>query len=738
MRASLVIWIFILFVNNVFSQEDSSLVKRNTRVVDSLNMLDIPFVVEDQEVYSGSDTSVITDKQFYKLFLNKNYSRPQPPEAEYSSFKLIEAQTFVLTNGIKVILLQNDKLPVVSYKMYFDYNKIFLGSKKGVDLIFRDLWGKSSRSYKENEISEYIDFTAGKLELAEKSIYLEGLEKYKEKNLLLLSDMTLGFKVSDSQFLNSKRKIIDSLKHVEYQNKYISKSVGRNLMFGNNHPVGEFIQISEVDSLSKFDLYDYYNSYYKPNNSYLVVYGDISLRELKRIVNRNFRKYRKGNVINGYYPQPYNIHQTEIDFIENYDSDELSVWMGNVDKLDTYDSNWILGRIGNFILLDEEEGLFRNELVENNTVSNFGYHLRDQGAYFSVTYNAKQDSVATSIEKSLEVVNSVLDDKVPEGVDLKSIESKIIDNYINGLSDPQKISDLYLLYYLTGLDKYLVKNLMSVIDTVDFSTVSNVLSNRVKPNKMRVVVSGPPQVAVPQLEKLGYPIIYYDKYAKETFPPSLDRSVPDSVDVNYVLQRYIKVIGGDENLKNIKKLWQWWVMDINNSKLFVKNKYMLPNKRLSTYSNNEVIVLKTVFNGEYGYVERSGEKQNILGEEFMKLSLEKSIFPIMYYQEDGYLMTLESQIPLKGELCYKIRVESPVGEVSLLYFRVSDGYLIKRESIDVKTNKVNNYLDYSDFKTYDNVVFPYKVETLIGGKKSVLTLTQIKINDENVRKRNFK
>jgi hypothetical protein len=147
--------------------------------------------------------------------------------------------------------------------------------------------------------------------------------------------------------------------------------------------------------------------------------------------------------------------------------------------------------------------------------------------------------------------------------------------------------------------------------------------------------------------------------------------------------------------------------------------------------------MRLLFNGEYGYVEKSGEIIEITGKEFSKLSIERSIFPLLYYHEEGYFLSLESQIPLKGELCYKVRVETSYGDTVMLYFRISDGYLIRNETIDLTTNEVIDYTNYSDFKTFENIVFPYKTETQIGGKKITLTLTQLKINDKYTRKKNF-
>ncbi|MCK5781867.1 MAG: insulinase family protein [Flavobacteriales bacterium] len=727
-----IIILFVLSVTNVFSQIDSSNVG-GLKDLDSLRKPGEYNVVNDY-----SDSSNVVAEKFYSISLDTTKSRPRPKDGEYKAFKMIKPQTFVLTNGLKVILVHNDKLPFVSYKMYFDFDEVLLDDKKGVDLIFNDLWGYGGRAFNNKNIEDHKYRTGTRIDVSEQSVFIEGLEKYKEKNLYILADLTLGMGFKEDKFQESKTKIIDSLYFNSNSNEYISETVAKNLMFGTKHPIGEMTLLENVDSLQKSDVYNYFKSYYNTNNSYLVVYGDITLKELNKSVEKYFGNYRKGNTISGYYPQPYNIHQTEIDYVENYNDDRLHVWMGNVEENNASRSNWIIGKVGDFVLLDEKEGLIYNELENGHTVSNLEHSLHDRGRYFYISYSVSKDSVALSVLKSIKVLDRALSDKTPENIDLEEVEGATIDAYVSGLMDAQKLSNLYLLYYLTGEDKYLVKNLMSVMDTVKYSTISRLLRQRIKPEQLRIVISGPPQVAVPKLEQLGYPIKYYDQHANPTFPPSLDRSVPDSVNVNDVINKYLNVIGGVDNLKSVKKLLQWWMLEIEGSKLYIKNKYMLPHKRLSTYSNNEIIVLKTVFNGEYGYVEKSGKRDPIIGKEFMRLSLEKSIYPEMYFQDDGYLMTLESQIPLRGEMCYKVRVESPIGDVSLLYFRISDGYLIRRDKIDKRTNELLNYFEYSDFKTFENLVFPYNVKTMIGDKKASLILTQIKLNDDRVLKRNFK
>ena len=680
---------------------------------------------------------------YYTIKADTTNSKLEPKAAIQHPLKLSKTQTFVTFNGLKVILIQNEKFPIVSYTIFFDYYNRVLGEKKGIDNIFYDLWGKSSKYYSAKDIETHKQTTSTKIEVGEKFIYLEGLDRYRLKNLKIISDLALGMSVTDSKFKEEKNRLKSEQYFNSNNNQYISESVGKFLMFGDKHPNGEKTNLNSIDSLSKADLTSFYKTYYNINNSYLVVYGNISLSELKTSVSKYFNKYKKHIIVNGFYPQPYNLRGTEIDFIENYSEDSLSVWMGNVDGLNGLDPKWFLDRAGEELLFRKDDGLIAKEVIRSENISNFSYNYRDMSKFFSIKYKVSEKYVSTSILNSVNVLKQVIEQPVEnklENTDLisTSLKYNLREIYTENLTNPKLVSFFYLKYYLSGINKFLIPNLMGILDTSKQSSITNHLKLRIKPNNLRIVVSGPPQIAVPQLEKLGYPINYYLSNGEPTFPPSLDRVAADSITVNYVLDRYIKTIGGADNLNEVKKLLQWWIVKVNNNTLYIKNKTMLPHYRLSTYSNKNMIVMKSVFNGEYGYIEKSGEINEISNKEFIKLSYEKSIFPIMHYQNDAYVMSVESKIPLQGEDTYKIRVEAPFGEVSFLYFRVSDGLLIRKDIINPKNENTIQKIEYSDFKTFNNIIYPYKINTLINGIETNMTLTQILINDKYIRKKNFK
>lgn len=71
----------------------------------------------------------------------------------------------------------------------------------------------------------------------------------------------------------------------------------RNMvLYGKDHPYGEVMTEETVDKITLQDIQDYYNTYYKPNIGYLAVVGDVTPKEMKKLLKKSFAKWEKGEV----------------------------------------------------------------------------------------------------------------------------------------------------------------------------------------------------------------------------------------------------------------------------------------------------------------------------------------------------------------------------------------------------------------------------------------------------------
>jgi len=59
----------------------------------------------------------------------------------------------------------------------------------------------------------------------------------------------------------------------------------------------------------------YYNDFFKPNNAYLTIVGDVSLEEAKADAEKYFGSWKKGNVPSNDYKVPPAPNETKVSFV---------------------------------------------------------------------------------------------------------------------------------------------------------------------------------------------------------------------------------------------------------------------------------------------------------------------------------------------------------------------------------------------------------------------------------------
>ena len=104
------------------------------------------------------------------LFTLNNFSqvdRTKVPESGPTpEINLGEAVKHELKNGLKLILVKNDKLPRVFFNLFIDSQPILEGEKTGISSVTSDLLGKGTKQVSKDEFIEKIDFMGANLNLS--------------------------------------------------------------------------------------------------------------------------------------------------------------------------------------------------------------------------------------------------------------------------------------------------------------------------------------------------------------------------------------------------------------------------------------------------------------------------------------------------------------------------------------------------------------------------------------------
>jgi predicted Zn-dependent peptidase len=225
-------------------------------------------------------------------------------------------QTFMLDNGLTVMVVENNKLPRASASLSFDNPLIFEGEIAGVSSILAEMIGNGTQSISKEDFIEEVDFMGASLNITGSGAFAGSLKRYFPRVLELMSQAVLEPLFTQEEFDNQKNLIKESLKTSEKDVSTAASRVQNFITYGSNHPNGEFVSQASLDKASFNDAVDFYNNFSSPNNAYLVILGDIEFEEIKSKVTELFSSWESKEVVSNSFPEPKNPDETEVIFVD--------------------------------------------------------------------------------------------------------------------------------------------------------------------------------------------------------------------------------------------------------------------------------------------------------------------------------------------------------------------------------------------------------------------------------------
>lgn len=366
-----------------------------------------------------------------------------------------QPQTFTLPNGMKVLVVEDHKLPTVSASLMLDRVPKLEGSKAGTSGLMSAMMNEGTTTRSKAKFDEEVDFMGANVSASANGASASALTKYFDKAFELMADATLNPAFPQESFDKIKSQAITGLKSGEKSAKAISGRVVSALVYGTDHPFGEFETEEKLNGIKLDDVKSAYKAQFVPNKSYLVFTGDIKLENAKKLATKYFGNWKLGTLNEPSVKKPVNVSTTEIDLIDvpNAVQSEVSVTnivdntKNNPDYFALVLANQILGGGSNgylFLNLREKHGYTYGSY---SSVGSNRYGARF-GASASVR-NAVADSAVIQILNEIKRIGS---ENASED-DIQLVKNTYNGSFAMGLEDKAKIAEYALNIEIEGLPK---------------------------------------------------------------------------------------------------------------------------------------------------------------------------------------------------------------------------------------------------------------------------------------------
>jgi predicted Zn-dependent peptidase len=664
----------------------------------------------------------------------KAWRKNPPVPAQARDINLGEYSTFDLANGLKVIVVENHKLPRVSYQLSFNTDALVEGDKAGYVSIAGDMVSKGTKNRSKAQIDKEIDFIGANLSTSATGIFGGSLKKHSEKLLEVFTDVLYNPVFPEDEFEKIRKRTLSGLAASKSDPNAIARNIANAVNFGKDHPYGEAQTEESIKNITIDDCKNYYKTYFKPNNAYLVIVGDITPAEAKAQAEKYFSKWAKGEVPVQKYKVPQGPEERKVAF-GNKDGAVQSVINitypveikpGNPDAIKVSVMNSILGG-----------GVFSGRLMQN---------LREKKAYtYGARSNISNDKLIGNFTASASVRNEVTDSSVVEFLyemerivrepvtaeDLQLAKNGLAGNFARSLESPQTIANFALNTFRYNLPKDYYNTYLQKLDAVSIADVQMMAAKYVRPDKCNIVVVGNKDNVADRLLRFDFDgkIDFYDPFGRPVVEKKVE--VADNITARNVIEDYIAAIGGMKKLQSVQNLRTVRKATIMGQDASFETVQMVPDKYMMKISMMGMTLQEQKYNGTKAMSGQMGQKQVFTeGKEFEGIKSQSVIFDQMEYLKQGYKLELKGIENLDGQDCYKIVVTKPDGDQATEFYSVKTNLLYRAlQSQDSPGGPVTVTNEYKNYKEVGGIMFPHTIE-LSGAMPTpiVMEISEIQIN----------
>lgn len=664
-----------------------------------------------------SDKTEMTEMKDKVVTTAKSWRSSAPSAGPARNIELGDYSSFDMDNGLKVIVVENHKLPRVSYQISLNNDALVEGDMAGYVSMAGDQMSKGTKNRTKAEIDEAIDFIGASMNTSSGGMFGSTLTKHQDKLLEIMTDVLYNPIFSEAEFDKAKTQTLSGLASAKTDPSAIGSNVANIVNYGANHPYGEVQTEETVNNITIDKVKEFYNTYYKPNNAFLIVVGDTNLEEVKAKSRKYFGSWEKGEVPAPKYEMPSQPIATNVHFA-NKDGAVQSVIRvtypieykpGNPDAVPASVMNSILGG-----------GIFSGRLMQN---------LREDKAY---TYGARSqlssDQLIGSFNASASVRNEVTDSSVTEflyemrkmvndGVtaeDLQLAKNSLAGGFARSLESPQTIARFARNTYKYNLPTDYYNTYLSKLEAVSQADFTAMAKKYIRPENANIIVVGSKDDVADKLKQFDADgkLDFYDAYGN-LLEVSDDAMLGD-ITAEEIINNYIEALGGKSKLmavNTMKTVMGMNIMGQDAESVILKKGN---NKFKMSMSMGGNVMQESIYDGNIAAVGGMGGSQQFTeGPQLDAMKEQAIMFDHLNYVANKTL-ELKGVEDVNGEQAYKVVVVSKDGTKSTEFFSMSTGYLVKMvgtqgegEQVQVVTTEL------SDYKAIDGYMVPHKM-TIVG------------------------
>jgi zinc protease len=232
-----------------------------------------------------------------------------PPPLQPRPIVIPTPRETVLSNGLTLVVVEDKRLPLVSYRLAFRVGGAFdPPAVPGLIDLLAGLLPEGTTSRTSKEIAEEIARMGASLSAGANSDYTivaaSALSQFNQPVMDLLAEVALEPSFPENEVALAKQNTKESLRQQRAQPSFLASEMVARVMFGQ-HPYSVVAPTPEsIDRVSRDEFVRFHRSKIVPNNAVFIVVGDIRYEDILKRVESLFSTWERGEELVADFPAP--------------------------------------------------------------------------------------------------------------------------------------------------------------------------------------------------------------------------------------------------------------------------------------------------------------------------------------------------------------------------------------------------------------------------------------------------
>ncbi len=242
-----------------------------------------------------------------------------------------------LANGLKLMIVEHHELPIASFVLVSESGgTIDPAQKTGLANLTAAMLTEGTTSRSSLEIADQAAYLGIGLNASSdwdaSTIRLQTPTSQLDSALALFADVALHPSFPQAEFDRVKKDRLTALLQLKDRPTAIANQAYAAILYGSSHPYGRQLIGTEasVQGLSTTDLQGFYRANFIPNNSTLIIVGDVNPARIEAKVNALFGSWQRGTVAPVTYPEPPKAGATTVYLIDKPGASQSSFRIGSI------------------------------------------------------------------------------------------------------------------------------------------------------------------------------------------------------------------------------------------------------------------------------------------------------------------------------------------------------------------------------------------------------------------------